>query len=213
MTGDAMATIPTRFSTLAAPDAIERTAAALRQNGIEAFAVASGAEAKEKVLELLPLGAEVMTMTSVTLETLGIPEAVNAPGNYHSVRQQLMRMDRAKEGRAMRKLGAAPDIVLGSVHAVTERGEVLIASNTGSQLAAYVSGAAKVIWVVGTQKIVRNPEEGLRRLYEHALPLESERARKAYGVPGSAVNKILIVNREVQPGRMTMILVRERLGF
>lgn len=113
----------------------------------------------------------------------------------------------------MQRLGATPEWVLGSVHAVTETGEALIASNTGSQLPAYAFGVGKVIWVVGTQKIVKDREEGLGRIYEHSLPLESERAKKAYGVPGSAVNKILIVNREVQPGRITMILVNERLGF
>ncbi|TSC72707.1 MAG: hypothetical protein G01um101438_424 [Parcubacteria group bacterium Gr01-1014_38] len=203
----------TNFSMLASKETMERALAALKQNGIEAHFVASGAEAKKKVFELLPEGAEVMTMTSVTLETIGIPKEVNESGKYDSVRRKLMSMDRTKEGREMRKLGAAPDYVLGSVHAVTERGEVLIASNTGSQLPAYAFGAGNIIWVVGAQKLVKNLDEGMRRIYAYALPLESERAKKAYGVPGSSVNKILIVNREVQPGRITMVLVGEKLGF
>jgi len=203
----------TNFSMLPSKETVERALAALKQNGTEAHFVASGAEAKKKVLELLPEGAEVMTMTSVTLETIGILKEVNESGKYDSVRRKLMSMDRTKEGREMRKLGAAPDYALGSVHAVTERGEVLIASNTGSQLPAYAFGAGNIIWVVGAQKLVKNLDEGMRRIYAYALPLESERAKKAYGVPGSAVNKILIVNREVQPGRITMVLVGEKLGF
>jgi len=211
--GTIMTTAMTKFSTVAPKETIERVMAALKRNGIEPYFVASGAEAKRKVLELLPEGAEVMNMTSVTLETIGAPAEINESGKYNAVRQKLMSMDSEKEGREMRKLGAAPDYVLGSVHAMTEEGEVLIASNTGSQLPAYVYGAGNVIWVVGSQKLVKNLEEGMRRLYEYALPLESERAKKAYGVPGSSVNKILIVNREVQPGRITVIIVGEKLGF
>ena len=113
----------------------------------------------------------------------------------------------------MQQLGAAPDWAVGSVHALTQEGEALIASATGSQLPAYAYGASHVIWVVGTQKIVGNLEEGMRRIHEYTLPLESERARKAYGVPGSAVNKMLIVRGEVNKERITVIMVREKLGF
>lgn len=208
-----MTTAMTNFSTVAPKETIERAMAALKRNGIEPYFAASGAEAKKKVLELLPEGTEVMTMTSVTLETTGISKEINESEKYPSVRKKLTSMDREKEGSEMRKLGAAPEYVLGSVHAVTENGEVLIASNTGSQLPAYAYGAGNVIWVVGAQKLVKNLDEGMRRLSAYALPLESERAKKAYGVSGSAVNKILIVNREIQLGRITMVLVGEKLGF
>jgi hypothetical protein len=122
-------------------------------------------------------------------------------------------MDRKTQGSEMQKLGAAPDWVVGSVNAVTQDGHVLIASNTGSQIPAYAFGSGRVIWIVGAQKIVKDVETGTRRIYEHVLPLESDRAKKAYGVPGSAVNKLLIFNREAQPGRVTMILVNEVLGY
>ncbi len=114
----------------------------------------------------------------------------------------------------MQKLGAAPEYVIGSVHTVTEDGHVLIiASASGSQLPAYVYAAEHVIWVVGTQKIVKNIEEGMKRIYKYVLPLESARAHKAYGVPGSSVNKLLIVNKEPVPNRITIILVQQPLGF
>ena len=102
---------------------------------------------------------------------------------------------------------------MGSVHAITEKGQVLVASATGSQLGPYSYGAEHVIWVAGTQKIVRDLDEANDRIFSYTLQKESERARKAYGVPGSTVAKLLVVNREVQPGRVTIVLVNERLGF
>lgn len=116
------------------------------------------------------------------------------------------------QAREKQRLGAAPDWAIGSVHAVTEDGKVLIASATGSQLSAYAYGANHVVWIVGAQKLVKNFEDGLKRLYEYSLPLEDVRARKVYGA-GSSVNKILIVNKEPAPERITMIIVKEKLGF
>ena len=121
-------------------------------------------------------------------------------------------MDRATEGVTIRRMTAAPDVMLGSVHAVTETGSLLAASAGGSQLAPYVAGAGQVILVVGTQKIVADVEEGLRRIYEYTFPLEDARALEAYGIH-SGVNKIVIINREVVPGRITVVLVDEAIGF
>lgn len=204
----------TKFSTLASPEAVERTVTALKNNGIEALFVPTGAEAKKKLLELIPTGAEVFNNTSMTLEAIGVPAEINESGRYNSIRKKFMAMDRTDpiQAKQMRQLGAAADYVIGSVHAVTEAGEVLIASNTGSQLGSYAYAGGKVIWVVGSQKIVKDIDEGIQRIYEHSLPLENERAQKAYG-RGSFVSKILIVNREVVPMRITLILVGEKLGF
>jgi hypothetical protein len=121
-------------------------------------------------------------------------------------------MDRQTQADEIRRLGAAPDVMLGSVHAVTETGSLIAASMSGSQLGPYVSGAGKVILVVGTQKIVADLEEGLRRINEYAFPLEDARAQEAYGVH-SGVNKVLIVNREINPGRVTVVLVGQAIGF
>ena len=121
-------------------------------------------------------------------------------------------MNRETQEREIRKLRGGPDIAAGSVHAVTEDGQVMIASNTGSQLGPYASGAGKIIWVVGAQKIVRDLDEGFRRIYEYDLPLEIEHMRQLYNM-GTGVNKVLIVNREIRPNRITMIIVKEKLGF
>lgn len=198
-----------RWERLADDTVIKETVTALKANGVEAFIVESGEEAKRKVFEILPEGAEVMAMSSTTLDKIGISKDIES-SKINSVRKKLM--DPATQGAEKRKLGAAPEWTIGSVHAVTRDGHVLIASNTGSQLPAYAYGAGNVIWVVGAQKIVKNTEEGIKRIYEHSLPLEIERAKKVYGIT-SAVNKLLIVNKENIQGRITMILVKEKLGF
>ncbi|MDD5109811.1 MAG: LUD domain-containing protein [Patescibacteria group bacterium] len=200
------------FDQLADEATTQKTIIALQHNGIAALVMEDGAAAKQKVLELIPAGAEVMNMTSVTLDAIGLAAELTSD-RFRSVRKQLEGMDRKIQGAQMQKLGAAPEWAVGSVHAVTEDGQVLIASNTGSQLPAYAYGAAHVIWVVGTQKIVADNAAGLRRIHEYCLPLESERAKIAYHTQGSAVRKVLTISQEIRPGRITLILVGERLGF
>lgn len=202
-----------KWEKLAEKKAIGNAIAGLKANGIEALFVESGEDAKRKVMEMIPQGAQVFTSSSTTLDTIGLPKEINESGNYNSVRAKLNSMDRNTQGVEMKKLGAAPEWVIGSAHAVTQKGEIVIASNTGSQLPSYSHGAAHVVLVVGTQKIVKDMDEAMGRLYEYVLPLESERAHKAYGVPGSAVNKLLAINKEVSPGRITIIFVNEKLGF
>ena len=105
------------------------------------------------------------------------------------------------------------DYYLGSVHAVAETGEVVTASMGGGQLAAYVFGASNVIWVIGAQKIVPNLEAALRRVREHSLPLEDARMRQSGSADGSSIGKLLIVEEERRTGRISIILVKESLGF
>ncbi len=199
------------FAEPASDEQIARTVKALEANGLRAIVVEDRAGARAALLSLLPEGAEVFTATSQTLAAIGVLPDINESGRYDAIRPKLMKLDRQTQGREMRKLAASPDYAVGSVHAVTEQGQVLVASAGGSQLAAYVYGAGKVIWVVGAQKIVADLDEGLRRIDEHTLPLEDARMRQMRGV-GSFVGKLLIVNRELA-GRATVILVREALGF
>jgi hypothetical protein len=150
----------------------------------------------------------------MTLANAGITEAINESGNYNSLRDTLNNLDPVADRKQMNQLGAAPDYVIGSVHAVTQDGDVIIASNTGSQLPAYAYGAANVVWVVGTQKIVTDIALGMKRIYEYTLPLESERANNAYGITtGSYVSKILTIKREIVKDRIKLIFVNENIGF
>jgi LUD domain len=200
------------FANLASDEQIERTVKALETNGIHAVVAEDGQEAKRIFFDLVPEGAEVFLGASVTLETLGIKDEIDKSGRYDSIRPKMFAMNRETQGREIRKLGGTPDYAAGSVHAVTEAGQVLIASNTGSQLGPYASGAGRVIWVVGAQKLVKDLDEGMKRIYEYDLPLETEHMRQLYNM-GTNVSKVLIVNREIRPNRITMIIVKEELGY
>lgn len=207
-----VATPKQEFARLASDEQIERTAKALEARHIRTLIAKNGEEAKRLFFELVPEGAEVFLGSSVTLETLGIKDEIDTSGKYDALRPKMFAMDRATQGREIRKLGAAPDYAAGSVHAVTEDGRVIIASNTGSQLGPYASGAGKVIWIVGAQKLVRDLEEGMRRVEEYIVPLEDIHMQELYNMHTN-LSKILIVNKEVRQDRITMIIVKEELGF
>ncbi len=200
------------FAHVSSTDRIAAVADALEHNGIRTSVVTSGDEARSTVASLIPYGAEVFNNTSRTLESIGVADDIERSGRYEPLRVRLFQMDREMQIREMRTLAASPEYVVGSVHAVTEGGSLLIASASGSQLGPIVSGAEHVIFVIGGQKVVADVETGIRRIVEYSLPLEDERAREAYGVP-SGVNNILIINHTVTPDRIVVILVQEALGF
>jgi L-lactate utilization protein LutC len=206
------ASLDRRFATLADDARVRRTTAALEANGIRVERAADVAEAKRIVLGLIPAGAQVHHGASQTLEVSGITDEIENSGRYDPIRPRIWSMDRETQAHEIRRLTSAPDVMLGSVHAVTETGSLVAASMGGSQLGPYVAGAGRVILVVGTQKIVSDLDEGLRRIDEYAFPLEDARAQAAYGVH-SGVNKILIINREISPGRITVVFVDEVVGF
>src|SRR5258708_782851 len=203
------------WNKLAKKKQIDETVKNLTANGMTAIVVNNEDEAKAKVLELIPENSEVMTMSSETLRLSGITDAINESSKFESVKVKLSKMNRETDSLQMQKLGSAPEYAIGSVHAVTEDGQVIIASNTGSQLPAYAYGSAHVIWVVGTQKIVKNLDDAMKRIYDYVLPKESVRLAKQYDIPGlqSNVSKLLIVNKEFNPDRVTIILVKESVGF
>ena len=200
------------FTKLASDEEIERVVQALEAKNIHVLVAQNGEEARTLALGLIPQGAEVYANQSKTLEKLGIAAEIDKSGHYDAVRPKVFALDRNTQADEMRVLRARPAYIIGSVHAVTEDGEILTASNGGSQLAAYAYGSSKVILVVGAQKIVKNLSEGFRRIEEYSYPLEDERLRNSLGVP-SAISKVLVVNREAQPNRTTMIIVKEELGY
>lgn len=202
----------TSFETIASDEQIARTVQALEANGIQALVAENGADAKRLFFEIVPEGSEVFLGASVTLEKLGIKDEIDQSGKYEALRPKMFAMNRETQGREIRKMGGAPDYAAGSVHAVTEDGHVLIASNTGSQLGPYASGAGKVIWVVGAQKLVKDLNEGLKRINEYVLPLEEVHMQELYKA-STAVSKLLIVNRELRPNRIALIIVKEHVGF
>lgn len=202
----------TEFAHLASDEDIATVVTALTAKGMAAEVFENRAQARSRVLDLLPEGAEVYTAVSQTLEVLGLHEEIRTSSRYVPLRQEIEKLGwEERMSRAGRKLMASPESVIGSVHAITHQGQALIASGSGSQLAGYAFGASHIIWVVGAQKIVRNVDEGLRRIWEYSYPLENERMQTLYGVD-SFPNKILLVQGE-WPGRISVLLVKEALGF
>jgi len=200
------------FTQLASDERIVRVVKALEANGMKTFVAETGEDAKKLVLEMVPQGAEVYANQSQTLDKLGLREEFEGSGRYDAIRPKVLKLDRKTQGNEIRKLRSSPDYMIGSVQAITETGQVLTSSFGGSQLGAYAYGSAKVIWIVGTQKLVKDLDEGFRRIEEYSYPLEDARLLAVLGMH-SAVGKTLIVNREVVPGRITIVLVKEELGY
>ncbi|MEU2230157.1 LUD domain-containing protein [Streptomyces vietnamensis] len=196
----------------AADERLERVAAALRANGFAAEVLDDAAEARTRVKELIPEGSSVLTGASETLRLSGIDEDINDSGQYDAVRPRILSIDRATGADEIRSLAACPDFVVNSVAAVTETGALVLASGSGSQLPANAGGAARAVWIVGAQKVVPDLGTALRRIEEHVLPLENARCQTVYGMD-SAVNRLLVLNAEPHPGRGTVLLLREAVGY
>ena len=199
------------FARPASEESIQRAAKALRAHNFAVEVFDTPAEARAYVNSVLPKDQSILTASSETVRLSGLDEDINRSGKFNAIRPQLEKMDRNTQRAEMRRLGSAPDVVVGSVHAVTEDGRVVAASASGSQLGAYVYGAGRVIWVVGSQKVVPDIETAMKRVQFYAYPKEDIRAREKYGMP-SALLKVLTMNGD-WPGRVTMVIVREPIGF
>ena len=200
------------FARIADRSALERAVSGLARRGFDARLVGSAAEARDIVLGLIPEGSEVGEGATQTIDRIGVSAAVEQGDRFVAIRPRTRAMDRATQMREIRKLGAAPDFFLDSVQAVTEDGELVLASLTGSQLGPIANGAGRVILVVGAQKVVPDLEAAFRRVREYCYPLVDAMAREAYG-RGSAVNKTLVLSGDFPPGRTTVLLVDESIGM
>lgn len=204
--------VPDRFTTLPDEHALQATVVALEEHGFNVEVVGDLDAAREAVLARIPEGSSVMTNTSVTLAETGLVDAINdGVGRWESARNKMFALDFATQAQEMKAIGGQPDYALGSVHAVTYDGTLVIASASGSQLASYAWGAASVILVVGAQKLVPTLEAAHERIYQHSLKLEDARAQAAYG-QHSFVGKILEIHQEL-PGRIHIVLIRQPAGF
>jgi len=200
-----------RFTALPDDRTLSDTAVALEEHGFGVEIVDDLEAARDAVLARIPDGSSVMTNTSVTLRETGIANAIDDGGPYKSARNKMLELDYATQYQEMKAVAGQPDYALGSVHAVTRNGALMIASASGAQLASYAWGAANVIFVVGAQKLVPDAEAGRERIYTHSLPLEDARAYAAYG-QNSRVGKILEIHQE-DPGRIHVVLIRRVVGF
>ena len=190
---------------------LETLAANLRARNFETVIVDDGAAAKAEVLKRIPEGASVHSGKSKTLEDAGIFAELMEGDEYDFIRKKTSTMDRRTQGTEIRKLGASPDVMLGSAHAVTQAGQIVVTSASGSQLGPMVSGAGRLILVIGSQKIVPDLDAAFRRIQDYVFPWEDARLRETLGV-GSKIARTLILEQDFMPGRTTVILVRQPIG-
>ncbi len=200
-----------RFTALPDAQELAATVVALEEHGFSVEVVEGPGDARTAVLARIPAGSSVMTNTSVTLQETGIADAINDGGPYESARNKMFALDFETQAQEMKAIGGQPDYALGSVHAVTRDGTLVIASASGSQLASYAWGAANVIFVIGAQKLVPDLDAARQRIYQHSLKLEDARAQAAYG-QHSYVGKVLEIHQEL-PGRIHIVLIRQPLGY
>lgn len=198
------------FAVPAGGEALSRAAKGLRERGYTAHVVDTAADARTLVRDLLPRDKAIFTANSETLRHSGLLADIDDGEEFISVRAQLAGIDAADVRRQV-TMGATPDVIVGSVHAVTEDGILVATSASGSQLGPYAAGAEKAIWVVGGHKVVPDLETALRRVRTFSYPMEHERWRKQ-GFE-SFIGKTLIMEREFVADRATVVLLREAIGF
>ena len=202
------------YDTLPENSRVLKTIEALRERGIKAERVESRAAALARLQELIPAGVTLYTGASITLGQIGFDELLKS-GNHpwrNLKGEALAEKDMARQ-MALRRQGALADYYLGSVHAIAETGEIVVASATGSQIAAYAYTGQNIIWVAGAQKIVPSLEDALRRVREHSLPTEDQNMKNA-GRPGSFIGKLLIFEHEAAylKRNVVLLIVNEVLG-
>ena len=206
-----MAMAAVDFAAPASEAQLEALADKLRARNFEAVIVQDGAEAKAEVLKRIPEGAQVHSGKSKTLEDAGLFKEFMDNEQYDFIRKRTMKLDLRTQRDEIRKLGAAPDVMVNSAHAITEEGQIVVTSASGSQIGPIASGAGRLILVIGSQKIVPDLDTAFRRIREHVFPYEDARLREAMGV-GTKITRTLILDQDFMPGRTTIILVREPIG-
>ena len=206
-----MAMAAVDFADPASEAQLEALAEKLRARNFEVVIVQDGAEAKAEVLKRIPEGAQVHSGKSKTLEDAGLFKEFMDGDRFDFVRKRTMKLDQRTQRDEIRRLGAAPDVMINSAHAVTEDGQIVVTSASGSQIGPIASGAGQLILVIGSQKIVPDLDTAFRRIREHVFPYEDARLREAIGI-GTKITRTLILDQDFMPGRTTVILVREPIG-
>lgn len=192
---------------------IQKTVATIEARNIRVILVDTAKDALQAVVDLIPEGGEVMNGFSTTLVEIGYDQVLeeNPKGwrNYHAV---ITAENDTEKRHALRRKSVAADYFLSGVQAIAESGEVVGCDKTGSRTGAWPHAAANLILVSGANKIVSTLDDALRRCREYALPLEEQRAQHVYGT-GSYIGKYVVLDREDADGRVTLVLIREPLGY
>ena len=197
---------------LASEMSILKTVESLTQRNISALAVDSTDEAFKLLLTLVPSGSEVYCGTSETLNSIGFPEYIRNNPDYRSLDREFESESDPRNKQELRRLSSISEYYIGSVQAISETGEVVVASSSGSQIGAYAFGAKHVILVSGTQKICPSLSDAISRVRGYSTDKHDEWLAEK-GIGPAPIGKLLILEKETQLGRLTVLLVREDLGW
>ncbi len=192
--------------------AIQRTIAGLKARNVAAVVAENGDAAREILIAMIPDGAEVFKSTSETLDTIGYSDYIRQTDRYKNLYAEISAEPDRDRQRELRRLASVAEYYVGSVHAIAETGEVVVASGSGSQLGAYVFGAKKVIWVAGVQKICPTLTEALARVRGFSVERHHEWA-EAQGRTAGPMGKLTIFENEQNPDRIKLVLIKESVGW
>ena len=203
-----------KYEALASKESVNKAKKELEKRGIKVEFVNAKEDALKRLKELIPKNSEVMIGGSTTLEQIGFVNLLKSKNHqWVNLKDKILAEKDKNKQNELRRLSIASQYFIGSVHAVSQTGEVLVASASGSQIPSYAFSSDNVIWVVGTHKITKNLKDAFDRVRNYALPLEDKRM-KSIGYSGSTIGKLLIFEREIMPNRkITLIFVNEKLGF
>lgn len=210
-----MKTTQANFASLASDEGLARTASGLKSRNFEPIIVLNKVEALKKIKELIPAKASVMNGSSETLREIGFVDYLKSGQHgWNNLHEAILAEKDSTKQKPLRDAALVADYYLGSTHALSESGEMVFGSNSGSQLPHLVFTSPNVILVVGSQKIVPTLGDALKRLEEYVTPLEDVRLMGQYGIHTMRA-KTLILNREnpAMGRKITIIIVKEKLGF
>ncbi len=199
-----------RFPT---PDIVEWTVKAAEKRGMKVIPVADGDEALAQIKQLIPRNAEVMTGSSTTLIEIGFEEYVaGGQSGWNLLHSGINAENNAAKRAELRRKSVTAEYFISGANAIAQTGEIVACDAGGSRVGAWPFAAGHLILVVGINKIVPTLEDALKRVRQYAYPLENVRAMKVYGTP-SVIGKCVILSHERIEGRITLVLVKESLGY
>jgi len=185
----------------------------IKSRGINVILVNNKKQALEKIKEMIPKGSEVSNGSSTTLDEMGFIDYLKSGKHgWRNIHEEIIKEKNMQKQMDLRRKSVTAEYFLGSINAIAKTGELVACDASGSRVSAYPFAAKNLILVAGTNKISENLEEAIKRVREYVYPLEDERAQKEYGMP-STMGKWVIIEREIFPNRITLILVKEKLGF
>ena len=203
------------FDALAGREMVEKTMKALTEQGFLPESVETRADALARIKALMPAGASVMNGSSKTLEEIGyINYLASGSHSWVNLKDEILKETDPAKQTTLRKRSVISDYYLGSAHAVTEEGEIIISSNTGSQMPHLVYTSPNLILIVSTKKIVPKFADAFERIERHIMPLEDASIMQKYKIHTMRAKTVVLHRENPMFGRKVhVIFVNEKLGF